>query len=67
MEEKEVVLTPEQANLRMQFLTYLNNRFYYIYKTKYLEKWRKDGMWDAIISGKIVENTKRKRAMQNGK
>lgn len=43
---------------------YLNNKFAQIYAAKRYEKLRKDGMWDAIKTGKIVENTKRKRAMQ---
>lgn len=64
LEEKEVVLTPEQAQRRLQFLAYLNNKFAYLHSVKSYEKWRKDGMWNAIKTGKIVENTRKARAMK---
>lgn len=61
MEEKEVILNPEQARRRMQFIAYLNNKFANIDAHKRYEKWRKDGMWKAIITGEIVENTRKNR------
>lgn len=63
MEEKEVLLTHKQAKMQAQFLAYLNYKFAQIDAAKRYEKWRKDGMWNAIITGKIVENTKKKRAI----
>lgn len=64
MEEKEVVLTPKQVQKQLQFLAYLNNKFAQIDALKRYEKWHKDGMWKAIVTGQIVENTKKKRAKQ---
>ena len=65
MEEKEVILSPEQAHKYMQLLAYENYKFEQAYREKCYKKWRKDGMWNAIKTGKIVENTKKKREMLN--
>lgn len=62
MEEREVVLTQEEAIRKLQFLNYLNQKIAFVERRKSYEKWRKDGMWNAIKTGKILENTKKKRA-----
>ncbi len=54
-------MTEEQ---KQNFIAFENYKFQQKYNYNQYIKWRKDGMWDAIKTGKIKENTEKARTLK---
>ena len=54
LEEKEVVLTPEEAARQIQFLGYLNNKMRFLYERKKFIERSREYTWNQLTwKGKI--------------